>query len=201
MSRLGVLIALLFLCTLPAGAQPRGLVSQLQRGGFVLVMRHAHAPQERPSRREADPANPARERQLDGEGRRSARAMGLAFRRLHIKVGPVLSSPTWRARQTVMLAGFPAPRTYPMLGDGGHSMKRLGGTEGSWLRERAAQVPARGSNMLIVTHMPNIVTAFRADAAGLEDGEMLVFRPDGRGRETLVARVKIGDWAGMARSR
>jgi hypothetical protein len=31
-------------------------------------------------------------------------------------------------------------------------------------------------------------------AAGLADGEALVFRPDGHGKASFVARVKIEDW-------
>jgi phosphohistidine phosphatase SixA len=195
MSRFGSLIAALFIvAALPASAQPRGLLSQLQRGGFVLVMRHAHAPRETPSA--PDPANRAHERQLDPQGKSAARTMGVALRRLHIPIGQVLSSPTYRARETARLAGFPAPTIAAELGDGGHSMQRLGAPQGDWLRQRANQPPPRGSNTLIVTHMPNIVAAFPQDATGLEDGETLVFRPDRRGAR-LVARVKIDAWARM----
>jgi len=47
-----------------------------------------------------------------------------------------------------------------------------------------------------VTHMPNIAAAFPAVAA-VADGESLVFGPDGKGGATLVARIKIEDWARM----
>jgi hypothetical protein len=193
MSRIGSLFAaLVFLTALPALAQPRGLVSQLQRGGFVIVLRHAHAPQARPSPRAAAPGNRDRERQLDAAGIRDARAMGAAFRRLRIPVGRVLSSPTYRARETARLAGWPVPTTFPELGDGGHSMRRLGPREGEWLRAQAGGRPMRGTNTVIVTQMPNIAAAFPRDATGLTDGEALLFR-DAR----LVARVRIADWAGM----
>jgi hypothetical protein len=45
-----------------------------------------------------------------------------------------------------------------------------------------------------VTHFPNVSEAFGKDAAGLDDGEALVFRPDDRGRVALVGRIKITDW-------
>ena len=195
MSRFGSLVAALFIATaLPASAQPRGLAAQLQRGGLVLVMRHAHAPRETPSA--PDPGNRARERQLDAQGKRAARDLGLALRRLHIPIGQVLSSPTYRARETARLAGFPAPTIAAELGDGGRSMQRLGAPQGGWLRQQANQAPPRGGNRLIVTQMPNIVAAFPQEATGLEDGETLVFRPDRRGAR-LVARVKIDAWARM----
>jgi hypothetical protein len=43
--------------------------------------------------------------------------------------------------------------------------------------------------------MPNIAAAFANDAEGLQDGETLVFKPDGHGHATLVAKVPIQDWA------
>jgi hypothetical protein len=45
-----------------------------------------------------------------------------------------------------------------------------------------------------VTHFPNLTAAFPQMAAGVADGESLVFGPDGKGGATLVARVKIEDW-------
>lgn len=47
----------------------------------------------------------------------------------------------------------------------------------------------------IVTHSPNISTAFADYAKGLQDGEVLVFKPDGRGRSQFVAAVTIDDWS------
>jgi hypothetical protein len=39
------------------------------------------------------------------------------------------------------------------------------------------------------------------DAVGLADGEALILHPDGRGGATIVARVKIDEWAGLATAR
>jgi hypothetical protein len=69
-----------------------------------------------------------------------------------------------------------------------------GGARGAWLRAKAAESPAVGKNTLIVTHFPNIVEAYPTEAAGLADGEALIFHPDGGGAALLVARVKIDDW-------
>src|SRR5690348_9822658 len=72
------------------------LVQALRRGGYVLLMRHASAPQEPPDTASADPGNVKRERQLDDTGRRTAAAMGAALRDLAIPIGAVLTSPTYR---------------------------------------------------------------------------------------------------------
>jgi phosphohistidine phosphatase SixA len=170
------------------------LVRALQRGGYVIVMRHASAPLAPPSAAEADAGNPGRERQLDAAGRQSAQAMGAAIRRLRIPIDDVWSSPTYRARETVRLAGLPAPKTASELGDNGASMQALAQDQPAWLRAKASQPPRRGTDSLIVTHAPNISAAFGREGANLSDGEALVFRPVGHGQAELIAHVKIEAW-------
>src|SRR5437763_17186997 len=72
------------------------LVKALQKGGFIILMRHASSPREVPDKKNANPDNVNAERQLDAEGRASATAMGKALRDLKIPIGQVLSSPTYR---------------------------------------------------------------------------------------------------------
>lgn len=187
-------------CVLAAPLSP-DLVKELRQGGYVLVMRHAASPATPPDKAAAHPDNVALERQLDEKGRTTAEAMGRAFKSLHIPVGQVFSSPTYRARETAKLADFGTPKTVPELGDQGHSMARLSGPgPAAWLKAKAAEKPAAGRDTLIVTHMPNIVAAFPDDASGLQDGETLVFRPDGQGHAALVAKVPIEDWPAAAQS-
>lgn len=178
------------------------LVAQLRQGGYVLLMRHARSPLNAPAPNLADPENTADERQLDDKGKSSARAMGEAIRALHIPIGSVLSSPTYRALQTVRLARLGTPKTFAQLGDGGQSMQ-AGAVSGqaAWLRDRVSQPPPAGSDTVIVTQMPNIVAAFGDMATGLKDGEALILRPQGQGRSELIAKVEIEDWPVLARSR
>jgi phosphohistidine phosphatase SixA len=199
-SRIGFLTFCGFMAGLvpaSAAAVSADLIGGLRQGGYVLVMRHASSPAMPPAKTEADPENIGLERQLDERGRTSAEAMGRAFKTLHIPVGEIFSSPTYRARETIKLAGFGPPKTVVELGDQGHSMARLNGPgPAAWLKAKAAEKPAPGRDTLIVTHMPNITAAFPDDAAGLQDGETLVFKPDGHGHVSLVAKVPIEDWAG-----
>jgi len=175
------------------------LTAALQRGGYVILMRHASSPGTPPDPAHADPDNLQHERQLDEVGRTSARAMGDAFHHLRIPIGQVLSSPTYRAAQTARLAGLGPVQPYDQLGDAGHSMAAdPSGTRGAWLRGKVAQAPKAGTDTLIITHAPNIMEAFPTEGADLTDGEALIFRPDGQGRASLVARVKIQDWPRLA---
>jgi phosphohistidine phosphatase SixA len=178
--------------------QGTALVRALQHGGYALVIRHAHAPAEAPLASAADPENPNRERQLDQPGRAAAQAMGQAMHSMHIPVGEIWSSPTYRARQTVTLAGLPAPQIAPELGDRGQSMQAANTDQGAWLRAKAAELPRSGTDTIIVTHLPIISAAFGAMATGLGDGGALVFRALGNGHYALVARVAIEDWPRLA---
>ena len=172
------------------------LVHALERGGYVLVMRHASSPPEPPAKESADAENTRDERQLDEKGRTTATAMGTALHELKISVGTVLSSPTYRALQTVKYAQLGTALTYAELGDNGKSMQ--GGTEAQalWLQNRVKQFPS-GTNTFIVTHNPNMTAAFPQIGSPVADGEVLVFGPDGKGGATIVARIKIEEWPSL----
>jgi phosphohistidine phosphatase SixA len=173
------------------------LVKALQGGGYIIVMRHASSPREAPSKEAANPDNAKAERQLDAEGRATAAAMGKAFRDLRIPVGAVLSSPTYRALETVRLAQFGNAQPHPELGDGGRSMSGSTDSQAEWLRKQVEQLP-KGTNTIIVTHFPNLSRAFPQFSAGLADGEALIFGPGAKGGSVFVARVKIDQWPALA---
>jgi len=174
------------------------LVKALRQGGYVIVMRHASSPMEAPDAKTANPDNINHERQLDEQGRATAVAMGKALRELKIPVGEVLSSPTYRALETVRLAELGNPLPVPELGDGGRGMQASTEAYAAWLRSRVTQFPV-GTNTFLVTHFPNMSRAFPQLTANLADGEALIFGPDGRGGAALVARVKIEEWPRMPR--
>ena len=172
--------------------QGEALVKALRQGGYVIVMRHASSPRDVPDKAAANPDNVKPERQLDQEGRASATAMGQALRDLKIPVGAILSSPTYRALETIRYAQFGNPEAFPELGDNGQSMS--GGTEAqaTWLRNKVTELPT-GTNTLIVTHMPNMSRSFPESTANLADGEAVIF-----GKSGVVARVKIEEWPKLA---
>jgi phosphohistidine phosphatase SixA len=176
------------------------LVEALHRGGYVLVMRHANSPSAPPEKDVADPANTKLERQLDDTGRATAREMGQAFKTLAIPIGEIDSSPTYRARETVRLAGFGAARSVAELDEVERGMSgQANARQAEWLRNKAREQPRPAVNTIVVTHTPNIVGAFGDEAARIAAGEALVFRPDGKGGTELVARIKIEEWPKLAR--
>jgi phosphohistidine phosphatase SixA len=179
-----ILLTLTFFSSLGIAQTLSGdaLVKALRQGGYVIVMRHASSPNTVPAG--------AKERQLDDEGRASATAMGKAVRDLKIPIGEVYSSPTYRALETVRLGQFGKAIETPELGDNGQSMSGGTAAQAEWLKKRVAQSP-KGTNILLVTHMPNLRGAFPAQATNVADGEALIFGPS----SSLIARVKIDEWA------
>jgi phosphohistidine phosphatase SixA len=189
-----LVFALALLAAPPAGAAD--LVPTLKSGGYVIVMRHAHSPAERPSTDQADTANRAGERQLDAQGKAEAAAIGRGLKASGVPIGTVYSSPTFRALQTVLLMGLRRATAQAELGDGGSSMaaSAAGQAGTAWLKAKAAEVPAKGTDVLIITHGPNITLAFGDTVKDLGDGEAAVFKPDGQGGFSLLGRIKPDAW-------
>lgn len=196
---LAMLVAVAVVPARAATTAGQPMVDALREGGYVLLMRHASSPTARPDKASADRENTTLERQLDKNGRNTSRAMGVAMRALHLPIREIISSPTYRALETLRMAGLPQPRTATELGDGGQSMQPLQPSPAAWLRNLVATVPAPGTDTLIVTHAPNIIGAFGANVADAADGEIFVFRPDGNGDSMLAGRIKIEQWPALAR--
>jgi len=167
------------------------LVSALQGGGYVLLMRHADSPRQVPDATSANPDNVNLERQLDEKGRRDAMALGTALQRLAIGISEVLSSPTYRALETARLAGFTDIAEHEELSNEG--MSAAGPAYTAWLHAQVAKPPASGSRLMI-THGPNINAAFPEHAAGMEEGEALVLDLGGIAGPVVVAKIKISEW-------
>jgi phosphohistidine phosphatase SixA len=176
----------------------QALVTALRQGGNVIVMRHASSPMMPPDKQTANPDNVKLERQLDAAGRAGAIAMGQALRDLKVPIGDVLTSPTYRALETVRYAQLTNPRPYEELGDGGQSMQGIAEEHAAWLRERVSHAPSARMNTIIVTHMPSLARAFPA-WGGVAEGETVILRPDGNGGTELVGRIKIEDWPRLPR--
>ena len=63
-----------------------------------------------------------------------------------------------------------------------------------WLQKKVKELP-RGTNTLLVTHVPNVTAAFPGEVPAVLQGEALVFGADGRGGSRVVGRIKIEEWS------
>jgi phosphohistidine phosphatase SixA len=194
------LLALVFMS--PANAQvdqgSMEAVKALRRGGHVIVFRHGatHADQA-----DTDPlnlANVAKQRQLNDSGRALAREIGEAMRKLQVPVGQVQTSMIYRAIETGTLLGFGAVTSTADITEGGQVVSpNENNRRAAAMRKLAATAPPAGTNVVLVSHKPNIMDAFGKDWFDVREGEASVFRPDGDGFK-LVARIQAADWGKLA---
>lgn len=119
--------------------------------------------------------------------------MGDAIRKLRIPIDAVLSSPTYRALETVRFARLSPVTEVTELGDGGQSMQAVAEAQAMWLRAKVAEVSQSG-NTLIVTHQPNLGRAFPEWGSTVMDGEIVVVQPDRKGGLAVVGRIPIEGW-------
>jgi virginiamycin B lyase len=186
-----------------AGADPsqarlegRALVDALRDGGYVLYFRHAETDFSEEDTNTRNLENCRTQRNLNARGRADARSIGRGFRELRIPVGPVLASKYCRTRQTARLAFGRVRTTFDLTSLPSAATEREQNRRVAALRRLLATRPKRGTNTVLVAHLFNIQEA--ADIS-LEEGEAGVFRPLGRSRFRLVARVSPREWGSLPR--
>ena len=182
---------------LPAWAQPEW-VTALRSGGYVIVMRHGATHQDQADTDPLNPANIDKQRQLNDQGRALARAIGEAMRKLQIPVGQVVTSQFNRAVETGTLLGFGAVTPTADITEGGLVVSpNENNRRAAALKKLASTMPPAGTNVILVTHKPNILDAFGKDWFDVREGEASVFKPDGNGYKP-VARIQAADWSKLA---
>jgi phosphohistidine phosphatase SixA len=175
----------------------RHMVEALRRGGHIVYFRHGPTD---PNQRDSDPnnlANCATQRNLTDAGRAQARATGEALRSLTIPAGRVLSSEYCRALEYARLMFDRAdPEPSLVLPDPLTDQQKAQNTEG--LKRLLAVPPPSGTNIMMVSHSPNIRMAAGVDLP--VEGSAAVFRVPGQGEPALIARVLPDEWAVLARA-
>jgi hypothetical protein len=125
--------------------------------------------------------------------------MGAALRKLGIPVAEVHASAFSRAVETGRLLGFGEVKSSLDFAEGGLVVTPVeNNRRAQALRKITATVPADGSNVIIVTHKPNILDAFGKDWFDVREGEASIFKPDETGGYKLIARVRADEWSKLA---
>ena len=176
-------------------------VDALRQGGYVIVFRHGAT---YPDQADTDPLNPknvAQQRQLNDDGRALAKAIGEAMRKLKIPVGEVQTSQFQRAVDTGTLLGFGEVKATADISEGGLVVSpNENNRRTQALRKLAGTTPPAGTNVVIVSHKPNIMDAFGKDWFDIREGEASVFKPDGSGGYKLVVRIQANEWGKLAQT-
>lgn len=168
-------LAAALLATAPAWADD-ALWALLQRGGQVVLVRHALTTPGvgDPDGMKLDDC--ATQRNLSDAGRAEARRLGEALRQRGILFERVLSSPWCRCLETARIVTGREPQVEPALGNlfGRHEREAQ---QLAKLRPLASRAPARG-NLLLVTHGSTTVALTGVSPA---TAEMVILTPRGDG--------------------
>ncbi len=148
------------------------LWSELRKGGYVLLIRHADAPGT------FDPPGfqlgvCSTQRNLSEEGRAQSKRLGELFRSKNVAIAQVFSSQWCRCIDTATLAfGATNVKTWPAISSprGGDEKQRQANLEA--VRQRIAQASFK-TNMALVTHMFNIQDI---TGEGASQAEIVVLR-------------------------
>jgi phosphohistidine phosphatase SixA len=176
-------------------------IPAVRGGGHVIVFRHGatHSDQA-----DTDPLNiqdVSKQRQLNDQGRALAKSIGDSMRKLNIPVGQVRTSMFFRAVETGRLLGFGEVQSTADITEGGLVVTPSeNNRRAQAMRALAATVPPAATNVVLVSHKPNIMDAFGKDWFDIREGEASIFKPDGSGGYTLVARVQAGEWATLVQT-
>jgi phosphohistidine phosphatase SixA len=192
-----------FVFAVPAQAQvdPGMLqaIKALQGGGHVIVFRHGATHNDQADTDPLNITNIAKQRQLNDQGRALAREIGEALRKLQIPVGQVTTSQFNRAVETGTLLGFGPVTSTADITEGGLVVTPIeNNRRAAAMKKLAATAPPAGTNVVLVSHKPNILDAFGKDWFDLREGEASIFKPNGSGGARFVVRVQAADWSKIA---
>ncbi|MET0631315.1 MAG: histidine phosphatase family protein [Xanthobacteraceae bacterium] len=202
--RLASLGVLALLWSLPASSTALAQaewIAAVRGGGHVIIFRHGATHRDQADTDPLNLKNVAQQRQLNDQGRELARSIGDAMRKLKIPVGLVHTSMFYRAVETGTLLGFGSVTSSADFTEGGQVVTPIeNDRRAAAMRKFASTLPPAGTNIVLVSHKPNIMDAFGKDWFDIREGEASIFKPDGSGAHKLVARVQASEWAKLAAS-
>ena len=203
--RLALLCALLGLLPGAANSQPAAsqadAISALRQGGHVIVFRHGATYADQADTDPLNLSNVAKQRQLNDDGRALAKSIGESLHKLRVPVSLVRTSLFQRAVDTGTLLGFGEVKATADVTEGGLVVTPIeNNRRAEAFRKLVSEMPAEGTNTVIVSHKPNIMDAFGKDWFDVREGEASVFQPDGKGGYKPIARILAGDWSKLAQA-
>lgn len=170
------------------------LVQALQKGGYVIFIRHAGTNRDHKDTDIRDLTNCTTQRNLTERGREQSKLIGEGFAALGIPVGEVLTSEYCRCFDTAQIAFGRATRVKSLSSyipvPPAEKQQRV-----QSIRRMLNTLPSSGSNTVIVSHHE----MFR-DASGiaLVEGEAAIFKPTPTGSQ-LIARIVAEGWPSVVK--
>lgn len=173
----------------------QALITALRKGGYNLYMRHAQ------SNVGADQdllkvpmwwENCMIQRNMSDMGREQAKKVGAAIRDLKLPIAEVKASQFCRVQETAKLMDV---GTVNMTQDLNHVIGQNAGTDINALRfALLATMPPRGKNVVMVSHTHGSARNEERIMSGIQEAEIVVYQPDGKGGSEPIARIPPADW-------
>lgn len=188
------------LAALAQTANPDALLKEIKQGGLVLFMRHGETGPAYADRARAIIGDCTTQRNLNETGRQQNEKMAQAIKTLRVPTGKVLSSDFCRSWQTaetlfgktgyVITDKLTVPLSYPGVSPSDADLNNKN------LNALLSEKPAAGSNTFLVSHGINVqlATGYHPDV----QGEVVVFKPDGKGKYTRLGSLLPDDWTRLA---
>jgi phosphohistidine phosphatase SixA len=155
-------------------AQPADMqaLTGMKQGGYVIVFRHGATNRDQADTDPLNFDNIAKQRVLNEQGKRVAKEVGDAFKKLGIPLGKVFTSKFNRAVETGRLISGGDVTPIADVTEGGLVVTPIENERrAETLKKMAATMPEARKNTLIVTHKPNILDAFGKDWFDVKEGE------------------------------
>ena len=171
------------------------LVQALRRGSFNLYMRHAQSTVGQDGNLLQTPSwweNCAIQRNMSDLGKEQAKKVGDALKALKIPVERILTAQFCRTRDTGHLMGL---GPIEVTEDINHQIGQRAGFDVNVARfKRLAEMPAAGTNTLLVSHTHGSPRVEERIMGGIQEAEIVVYQPDGKGGSEPVARIPVPEW-------
>ena len=159
------------------------LKDALLRGGLVLYLRHTES---------GVPTPQCTVSNLTPRGEADAVKIGQIIRDLKLPVTKIFSSDICRVQDTAHLLGLGA---IDITEDLTNMPKRAGHDIHAARMKLLATPPPSASHHLLVSHLHG--GDRDEQAIYLDFGEIVVYRPDGKGGSNAVARIRMEDWPNL----
>ena len=171
-------------------------LKEVQKGGFVLYMRHAPTDTSHPDRvPHVDLNDCSTQRVLSEEGRNIAVEIGEAIRKAAIPIGEIQVSPMCRTKETAEAAfGKKYTLNIDLMYTSNLTSKEKEPKIVNSHRLLSTPVSA-GTNLVLVAHAPNLM-----DVMGYfvkPEGTVVVFKPLGEKGFEYVASITPKQWQGL----
>lgn len=186
-------LLLFVLLTAALSAQPAEVVRRLRQGGCILYFRHMNTDKSHTDTDVAHPTNYSAQRQLSDLGRRQARAVGARLKELGVPVSAVYTTMYMRGRESAELMELGPVHDLMCLS----SLYQLDATEVARrtedLKRFLATPPPPGTNLVVVSHGPNLESALGDGTPELPEGGAAVIVPE-NGSFRILSVLKIEQW-------